>query len=112
MARWLLVLLLTVGVGLGVVDGCPEGRCAEDVEGAAMSHAPGDCAGDDGGEHGDPEGDACPPLCAGCLRVSAEPPLRLSLATVTLAAAIAPGDVIHTPIAAPPLHGLFRPPRA
>ena len=112
MARWLLVLVLTVAVGLGVVDACPDGGCA-DEQGAALDDGDGDCAQDDRREPGDEsDRESCPPLCGGCPRVTAEPPRHVALKTVALAAADAPIDAPRAPITAPPLHGLFRPPRA
>ena len=130
MARWLLVLLLAVSVGIGVVGACPEGRCADAPEAATDArdaddehgddeHGDDDCAegecGDACGDHGAPHGDAgcetCPPQCAGC-RVSALAPPSTTLIDRARAAAIVPTEPTATPIPAPPPHGLFRPPRA
>ena len=130
MARWLLVLLLAVSVGIGVVGACPEGRCADAPEAATDArdaddehgddeHGDDDCAegecDDACGDHGAPHGDAgcetCPPQCAGC-RVSALAPPSTTLFDRALAAAIVPTEPTATPIPAPPPHGLFRPPRA
>ena len=126
MARWLLVLLLTVSVGIGVVGACPEGQCADapaaELRSAADTHgdaaddacADGDCA-DDCGDHDAPHGESncetCPPQCAGC-RVSALAPLSAIRIDRALAAAIVATEPTATPIPAPPPHGLFRPPRA
>lgn len=121
--RWLLVLLLTVSVGIGVVGACPEGRCADAPATAAEDRsdhgdddcADGACAEDDCGDHDAPPGESdcetCPPLCAGC-RVSALAPRSATRIDRALAAAIVPTEPTATPISAPPPHGLFRPPRA
>ncbi len=106
MIRWLVVLVLTFGVGLGFVGTGLEADCVTD-----------DCGGDEHGDENDvgmgaPSGDHCPPFCGGCARVPAQASPRVALVHVSLRTEAVVLVTPDAPPSAPPLNGLFRPPRA
>lgn len=106
MARWLVVLVLTFAVGFGFVSDGMERDCVAD-----------ECAGEEHGDEQDvgmgaPGGDECPPFCGGCARVPAQVTPSVALAHVNLRVEHLALSPPPTPLSAPPLNGLFRPPRA
>lgn len=101
MARWLVMLVLTVAVGTGFVSSAGEGVCVTE-----------DCAGDEHAGMADECGDDCSPFCGGCARVAAQPSARVALPAVTVHGEPLIEVAPTAPPAAPPSTGLFRPPRA
>jgi hypothetical protein len=106
MARWLVVLVLTFGVGLGFVGTGLEADCVTD-----------DCRGDEHGDENDvgmddTGGDECPPFCGGCARVPVQAAARIALVHLKLRGEPVVPAVPDAPLSAPPGNGLFRPPRA
>lgn len=106
MARWLVVLVLTFVVGAGYVSNGLERDCVTD-----------DCGSDEHGDDQDvgmgaPSGDDCPPFCGGCARVPAQVTARVALVRMNLRAEAVVLVTPDAPPSAPPLNGLFRPPRA
>lgn len=105
MARWLVVLLLTVLVGVGFVGRPLAGPCiADDCDAGAP--------GDDDHDADDGDGDDCPPFCDSCLRLAVDTTPRVAIATVTLRTEDVVSTTLRVPPLAPPGSGLFRPPRA